>query len=66
MVAFGDRATVNFSPCLICTRSEKQHVVIMVMRAEFTTFTFSESVGNGTEVLIKKLLRFLYSDATCN
>ena len=34
--------------------------------SQFTTFTFSESVGNGTEVLIQKLLRFLYSDATCN
>ena len=30
----------------------------VVVRAEFTTFTFSESVGNGTEVLIQKLLRF--------
>ena len=28
------------------------------MRAEFTTFTFSELVGNGTEVLKQKLLRF--------
>ena len=36
------------------------------MRAEFPTFTLSESVGNGTEVLLQKLLRFLYSDATCN
>ena len=32
---------------LICTRSKKQHVV---MRAKLTAFTFSESVGNGTEV----------------
>ena len=28
------------------------------MRAEFTPVTISESVGNGTEVLIQKLLRF--------
>ena len=27
-------------------------------KAKFTTFTFSESVGNGTEVLMQKLLRF--------
>ena len=42
---------------LICTRSKKQHVV---MRAKFTAFAFSESVGNGTEVLIQKLLRFFF------
>ena len=30
------------------------------MRAKFTTFTFSESVGNRTEVLIQKLLRFFF------
>ena len=50
---------------LVCIRSKKHHVVTC-MRAKFTTLTFSESVGNGTEVLIQKLLRFLYCDATCN
>ena len=30
----------------------------VVLRPEFTTFTSSKSVGNGTEVLIQKLLRF--------
>ena len=48
----------------MCTISKKQHVV---MRAKFTTFTFSESVGNEQRLFsIQKLFRFLYSDATCN